>query len=56
MATYRDKLELKQLLLARLMEIGTELFAMTASCSYALSCAKSETCDDSPIDLADYFC
>lgn len=56
MVTYRDQLELKQLLLGRLMEIGTELFAMTAACSYALSCAKSETRDDSPIELADYFC
>ena len=36
MVKYSQKLEKKQLLLGRLMEIRTDLFAMTACCSYAL--------------------
>lgn len=56
MVRYREKLEEKQLLLGRLMEIGTDLFAMSATCSFALSCSKHETHDESPLDLADYFC
>jgi len=55
MGLYRDKLERKQVILAHLMEIGTELFAMAATCSYAVSLEKSRQ-DDSPILLADYFC
>lgn len=55
MVKYREKLETKQLLLGRLMDIGTELFAMSAACSYALQ-AKDEMKNDSPVALADYFC
>ena len=53
---YRQKLELKQLLLGRLMDIGTDLFVMSASCSYALHLQKKELNDNTPIELADYFC
>lgn len=56
MVKYREKIELKQMLLGRLMEIGTELFAMTAACSYALGCVKKDPNDKTPLDLADYFC
>lgn len=56
MVKYREKLETKQLLLGRLMDIGTELFAISAACSYALSQARTEVQNDSPIALADYFC
>lgn len=56
MVKYREKLELKQLLLGRLMDIGTRLFGMAACCSYAVSCANEKDNDSSPIDLADYFC
>lgn len=55
MAKYRQKLELKELLLGRLMDIGTDLFAIAATCSYAVSRAKNRE-DKSPIALADYFC
>lgn len=48
MARYQEKLEKKQMLLGRLMEIGTDLFAIAATCSYAK--------DPSAIALADYFC
>ncbi len=53
---YRQNLEKKQLLLGRLMEIGTELFAMAATCSYAASLKEQRSRDDSPVELADYFC
>lgn len=56
MAKYQQKLEAKQLLLGRLMEIGTDLFVMAATCSYAIQCAKKTPNDDSAIALADYFC
>lgn len=55
MARYRQHLESKQMRLGRLMEIGTDLFAMAATCSYALSLKQKQN-DDSPIELADYFC
>jgi alkylation response protein AidB-like acyl-CoA dehydrogenase len=55
MGLYRDKLERKQVLLGHLMDIGTELFAMAACCSYAVSQQASRK-HDGPIALADYFC
>lgn len=63
MATYRENLEKRQMLLGRLMDIGTDLFAMAATCSYAVSlrdkakkAGKTEVAESSPIELADYFC
>jgi alkylation response protein AidB-like acyl-CoA dehydrogenase len=56
MAKYQQKLEKRQLLLGRLMEIGTELFAMAATCSFAHMKHKENSSDDTPIHLADYFC
>lgn len=56
MAKYRQGLEKKQMLLGRLMEIGTDLFAMSAVCSYAVTLQKQRKGDESPIELADYFC
>lgn len=56
MLKYRQHLERKQMLLGRLMEIGTDLFAMAATCSYALYLQKNNPDDHSPVELADYFC
>ena len=56
MARYQQKLEKRQHILGRLMEIGTDLFAMAATCSYAASLNKKNPKDHSPIDLAHYFC
>lgn len=56
MVKYRQHLERKQMLLGRLMEIGTDLFAMAAVCSYAQSMKNQDPEDNSPIELADYFC
>lgn len=53
MAFYRQGLEKRQLLLARLVQIGTELFAMSATCSYAIAISSQ---NESAIDLANYFC
>ncbi|HEV8053130.1 MAG TPA: acyl-CoA dehydrogenase family protein [Parachlamydiaceae bacterium] len=56
MAKYQQNLERKQMLLGRLMEIGTDLFAMSATCSYALSLQGKPDVGDSSIELADHFC
>lgn len=63
MTKYRENLERKQMLLGRLVDIGTDLFAMAATCSYAISLKnkarkeeKSVVAENSPIELADYFC
>lgn len=52
--TYRQRLESKQMLLARFVEIGTELFAMSAACSFALS--KQNETREQAVELANLFC
>jgi hypothetical protein len=49
MAIYQKGLESKQSTLARFVDIGTELFAISATCSYASDNKAS-------IELADLFC
>jgi Acyl-CoA dehydrogenase, C-terminal domain/ACAD9/ACADV, C-terminal domain len=56
MALYRQKLEKRQHILGHLIDIGTDLFVMSATCSYALSLQKQNPEDVSPIELAHYFC
>lgn len=56
MAIHQQKLERKQMLLGRLMEIGTDLVMMSATCSYAQSLYKANSGDKTPINLAKYFC
>ncbi|ADI38623.1 uncharacterized protein Mb0897 [Waddlia chondrophila 2032/99] len=56
MGRYQQKLERKQMILGRLMEIGTELFVMAATCSYAVMKHRENPSDHTAIDLADYFC
>lgn len=51
MATNGPKLERRQVLLGHLMEIGTELFAMSATCAYAASLDQKGA-----IELADHYC
>lgn len=55
MAMYREKLESRQLILGRLIEIGVELFAISATVSHAASLLKKNPTDRSPLELADYF-
>lgn len=56
MAKHQKKLEQKQLLLGRLMDIGTDLFVMTATCAYAVHQHQKNQDDSSPLELADFFC
>lgn len=57
MAIYQKKMAEKQLLINRFVQIGTELFIMSAACSYAhsLQSSGSEEGAGAP-DLADYYC
>ncbi len=56
MMIYQQGLEAKQQLMTRLVNIGTDLFAMAASCSLALSRQKEKGGDESATELADLFC
>ncbi len=55
MARYGPTLDRRQIVLGHLMDIGTELFAMSATCSYALS-RKVKLGEATPVELADLFC
>lgn len=55
MALYREKLEARQMILGRLMDIGTELFAIGATVSYAVHLNKKDPANTSVLELADYF-
>jgi hypothetical protein len=53
---YQTKLAYRQQLLARLVDIGSDLFVMAASCSKAHALLRVRPSDQSPVDLADLFC
>ena len=55
MMKYQKKLEAKQSILNRVVDIGTELFAISASCSYAHYLSRVEKRDNA-IELAELFC
>jgi len=54
MSKYQQKLESKQSILNRIVDIGTELFAISAVCSYAAMLSKDGHAN--AVDLADSFC
>ncbi len=59
MLRHGPKLERQQLLLGRFVEIGTELFALTATALRAVHLLRADDCPMAPADLvalADYFC
>jgi hypothetical protein len=56
MALNGPKLEGKQILLGRFVDIGTELFAITASCSRAQAMLATQQDKGELIKLVDYFC
>lgn len=56
MARYAQKLESQQVLLAHLMDIGCELFAMAVTVSYALHKQNKQPSDRSAVQLAEHFC
>ncbi|MEZ5064394.1 MAG: acyl-CoA dehydrogenase family protein [bacterium] len=56
MVTVGPKLEFRQALLARYVDIGVDLFAMSACVSRAASLVGHDGRDRSPVELADHFC
>jgi alkylation response protein AidB-like acyl-CoA dehydrogenase len=56
MARFGPKLERQQVLLGRFVDIGTELFAITATCLRAQSLMKDTSKAAEVRELADYFC
>jgi hypothetical protein len=56
MARFGPKLDRQQLLLSRFVGIATELFAISATCSYAQSLLGQGKPSDEVLSLADYFC
>ncbi len=56
MMLYQAKLEKRQLLLARLVDVGAELLVMTAACARAQAMQKSGENGEKAVALADHFC
>src|ERR1700736_3717192 len=56
MARFGPKLDREQLLLSRFVGIATELFAISASCSFAQSRIDHGASRDEVLSLANYFC
>ena len=56
MMIYQQGLERKQQLMTRLVNIGTDLFAMSASLSLAIHKNTENPSDYGPVELADLFC
>src|SRR5881296_1088658 len=56
MARFGPKLDRQQLLLSRFVGIATELFAISATCSYAHWLLGQDKPADEVLALADYFC
>jgi alkylation response protein AidB-like acyl-CoA dehydrogenase len=56
MAKHGPKLEREQVLLGRFVDIGTELFAMLASCARAQQMLERDPAAGNVLALADYFC
>ncbi len=56
MARFGPKLDRQQLLLSRFVGIATELFAISATCSFAQSKIDGGMAADEVLSVADYFC
>jgi alkylation response protein AidB-like acyl-CoA dehydrogenase len=56
MSRYQGGLERKQAVLFRLVDVGVELYAMSATCVRARWLVSQNAADQSPIDLADLYC
>ena len=56
MALYGPKLEVEQVILGNFVDIGTDLFVMSAALSYAESLLTSNPADQTPQELVDLFC
>jgi alkylation response protein AidB-like acyl-CoA dehydrogenase len=55
MVRFGPKLEKRQAVLGRLVEIGAELLAITAACSRAHGMVKKDPANTGPVELADLF-
>lgn len=56
MMIYQKKLEAKQSILNRVVDIGVELFAISSVCSYAQSLQEDKEDKKNSVELADLFC
>lgn len=56
MMRHQAKLERKQRVLFRIVDIGTDLFAMAATITYATALAKKKGAEKNAPELADHFC
>ncbi len=56
MVVYQQGLEKRQQILFRFVNIGSDLFAMAATCSRAAHLTQKNPADKSPEELADLFC
>ena len=56
MMIYQQGLEGKQHLLAKLVNVGTDLFSMSAACARAVYLYSQNPKDSGPLELADLFC
>ena len=57
MSRWQGKLEKKQTFLARIVDIGAELYAMASACVYAKTIEKEQPeRGEQAIELADLFC
>ncbi len=56
MVRFGPRLEKKQAVLFRLVEIGADLFAMSAACSKAQRLVTKDPSNRGPVELADLFC
>jgi hypothetical protein len=56
MARYGPKLEKKQSVLFRLVDVGAELFAMSCACVYAHNLVRQDPSNRGPERMADLFC
>ena len=56
MARFGPKLDREQLLLSRFVGIATELFAISATCSFAQSKINNGAARDEMLSVANYFC
>lgn len=53
---YQTRLASRQQFLGRLVDVGSELFAMAAACAKAHAMVRFQPSEQSPVDLADLFC
>ncbi len=56
MVRFGPALEKKQAVLGRVVDVGAELFVMTATCLEARKRLEQDPDDESPVELADLFC